>query len=664
MSYNSQISFQDNGAPYSLQFDDIYFDTESGCQQSEQVFIEGNQINARIYNSKQPLIIGETGFGTGLNFFLTAYKLLQAITNKDEADVTNIHFISVEKYPLSKAQIAQSLKMWPDLQPIINQTLAHYPDTPKEKCEISLLNGKLKLTILFDDATSALSTLNLAKNGKINAWYLDGFSPAQNMEMWSEGLFEQIARLSADDATLATFTVAGFVRRHLTNVGFRVMKKLTPGKKKQTLVAKFQQASSSGKGYMLRPSVNKAQHVTIIGGGIASACLTYLLVKQGVKVTLICKDEEIAQGASSNAIGALYPLIHLKQDEISEFYVSALLRAREVYDELLAAGYTFAHQWCGLLELSFKEPLQKRQHKFEQKPVWPENIILGVSAAKASALAGVTLNNGGMFMPQAGWIAPSELVKVLFKAASDIGQVKIKHNIDVSEISQKADNRWQLTTNKGLLEASVLIVCGGAESNLLRPINQLPLTPVRGQVSEVSTEHYSQQLQTVICHKGYMTPVHQGKFCIGATFNKNDRDTHSRADDDQFNINMVSEALPELPRIELSHIIGSKARLRATTPDHLPIAGPVPIIKEHTEIYGKLAEDKNWKIHTPAPYYKSLYVMSGLGARGLCSAPLIADILVADLCNLPYPVDNKMRFNLSANRFIVKDIIKRKLKPE
>ena len=667
MTDPTSISFQEDGAPFSLQFNDIYFDTESGCQQSEQVFINGNNITERILDKTKPIVIGETGFGTGLNFFLTADKLLRAIDQLGSDNVASIHFISVEKYPLSKEQISKSLAMWPELKPIIEQTLVQYPDTPtntpNKRCDIDLLDGKLKLTILFDDAAAAFSSLKLKPKALINAWYLDGFSPSQNADMWSDALFDQIARLSAVDASLATFTVAGFVRRHLTSRGFRVMKKATAGKKNQTLVAKFQQAPC-GLGYRVRTAKPKAQHVTIIGGGIASACLTYQLAKQGVKVTLLCKDEAIAQGASSNAIGALYPLIHLKQDDISQFYVQALFRARQFYDQLLADGYDFAHQWCGLLELSFKDTLRERQEKFETSPVWPENVIHGLNPTQASELSGISLNDGGMFIPSAGWIAPVELVKALFKAAGDVGQVKIKHNVVVSELSQNEAGSWRLSTNKGELSASTLVVCGGADSNLLTPLNELPLSPVRGQVSQVSDAVFADKgnindLKTVICHKGYMTPSHNNAFCIGATFDKNDRDINRRKKDDDFNIEMVKQALPDFD-ITPDDIVASKARLRGMTPDHLPMVGAVPKTDEYKAIYHRLEKDKNWKIDQLPPYYDNLYIMSGLGARGLCSAPLVADLLCAELCNQPLPMTSDMRFNLAPNRFVIKDIIKRK----
>ncbi|MFD2166250.1 bifunctional tRNA (5-methylaminomethyl-2-thiouridine)(34)-methyltransferase MnmD/FAD-dependent 5-carboxymethylaminomethyl-2-thiouridine(34) oxidoreductase MnmC [Thalassotalea euphylliae] len=662
MTNKTQISFQANGAPYSLQFDDIYFDTESGCQQSEQVFINGNNINSRLLSSECPVIIGETGFGTGLNFFLTAHKLSQAIEENGAENIADVTFYSVEKFPLSKAQIKTSLQMWHDLQPLIDDALTQYPDVPEGKTTLSCLDGKIKLVLIFDDATEGFKQLNLKHKQKINAWYLDGFSPANNQDMWSEALFEQIARLSSDDASLATFTVAGFVRRHLTNVGFRVAKRNTVGKKKQTLVAKFQQPKNKGKSYLNRPQKPKVQHVTIIGGGIAAACLSYQLTKQGVKVTLLCKDETIAEGASSNAIGALYPLIHLVQDEISQFYVDALHRSRAFYDTLLSDGYQFAHDWCGLLEVSYKESLQVRQKKFEQSPCWPKDVIHSVNADKASKLSGASLHSGGMFIPKAGWIAPKQLVSALVQAASDQGIFKVKTNTQVTELTQLDSGNWLLTTSKGKINASTVVVCAGADSDLLTPIDELPQYPVRGQVSEVADT--GDAVTTVICHKGYLTPANNGNFCIGATFDKQDRDINTRDVDNDYNREVLAETLPEIASIPKERIVNSKARLRAMTPDHLPIAGPMPKTELYPAIFGKLAQDKNWKINEPAPYYDNLYVMSGLGARGLCSAPLVSDILVADLCNLPYPVDSKMRFNLAPNRFILKDIIKGKHKTQ
>ena len=391
---HQNVSFQENGAPYSDTFDDIYFDTESGCQQSQTVFIDGNDLRKRFEQVSGDFVIAETGFGTGLNFLLTLLCYQQALNDtldKNSKTPVQLHFISTEKYPLTKEELTKSLALLPELATFSQQLIEQYPDQQTlEKLQKSLATDKIPqkasqkvpqisasffddrvtLSILLGDASEVLSQLApkvhmRAQQQKIvDAWFLDGFSPAKNPEMWSDALFQQIGRLTKPQGTISTFTVAGFVRRGLQTVGFRLTKQPSQGKKKEILTGVFQQDANNGKSYQLRPIINKPQHVTIIGGGIASACAAYRLTQVGIKVTLYCGDDEIAQGASSNKIGALYPLLHQQQDEISLFYQQAFEHAREFYDQLLSQGAQFGHHWCGLLEVSHKEALVTRQQDF------------------------------------------------------------------------------------------------------------------------------------------------------------------------------------------------------------------------------------------------------------------------------------------------------------
>ena len=438
----------------------------------------------------------------------------------------------------------------------------------------------------------------------------------------------------------------------------------------------------SESGYKLRPKIVKPQHVSIIGGGIASACAAYALTKQGIKVTLYCKDSSLAQGASSNAIGALYPLLHQQEDDISLFYQQAFWRAKALYTEVSQQGFDFPHSWCGLLEIAYKESLEKRQEKFAKLATWPATLIHKINAKQASKIANITLNNGGLFMPNAGWISPPLLVKQMINAAKATGKLTVKTNVLVNKIEQvqaieeqtsnditkKEKNHWRLLTNKGDFYARVLVVCGGAEVINIDFIKQLPFTSVQGQITSMKTNSKINALSTVICHKGYLTPSsstsqHQGIHCIGATFKKNNTSTIATKADDEFNLNMLSSCLPELAKkINWTEqdISASKARLRCMTPDHIPMVGAMPDIQKHIKTYPHLAKDKNWKYNQAAPVINNLYVMMGFGARGLCSAPLAADILTADLCGTPYPVNKEMLFNLSPNRSVIRDIIRRK----
>ena len=665
MNKDSSISFGVDGAPFSEQFQDIYFDSDSGCQQSSEVFIRGNDIFNRLLQNQAPLTIAETGFGSGLNFLLTLQvyqKAQQQLTLQQSAEqpLLPLTFISVEKYPMTREQLGKSLAILPELAEYADALVEQYPQTCEQMWQGSFLDGKVTLKLYFEDAAKGFSELKSKKSGLVDAWYLDGFSPRKNPDMWHAPLFEQIARLSKEQASVATFTVAGLVRRQLAEIGFRLEKKATGGKKKQMLTGVFQQDKNSGKGYRLRPAIAKPHQVGIIGGGIASACAAYALTRLGVKVNLYCRDNEIAQGASSNAIGALYPLLHQQSDDISLFYQQAFNRAKALYQQISDEGHSFPHQWCGLLEVSYKDSLIKRQQLFEQLKSWPKSLIHGVNAEKANELAGIKLDFGGLFMPGAGWIAPGELVKTLFSAAEATTRLKIKTGFHIEHISQNQDLSWQLTGPKGSFNEKVLIICTGAESIKLNISEQLPLSSVRGQVSSMQTDPEIGKLSTVLCHKGYLTPQHGGQHCIGATFEKNSFDTTAKAEDDAYNLAMLEKCLPGLSPWEEKDVISSKARLRCMTPDHLPMVGPMPDIDAHKATYSHLAKDKNWRYNQAAPVIDNLYLMTGLGARGLCSAPLLADILAADICNTPYPVDSKMLFNLAPNRFVIRDIIKGK----
>ena len=657
MDNKSKLTFQENGAPYSLQFDDIYFDTDEGFLQSEAVFVKGNHIFERLKKLPTHFTIAETGFGTGLNFLLTLACFQELSAEVGLENCPQLHFVSVEKYPMTKAQLSKSLMAFPELSGLTELFVAQYPRQVEHDFELMFFGNKIKLTVLIGDALTRFSELQ--QEEFIDAWYLDGFSPTKNPDMWQLPVYQQLARLSKPQATLSTFTVAGKVRRELAQAGFRIEKRRAPIKKKEILFGQLQQHKLINHGYKLRPTPNKPQHIAVVGGGIASACTAYALTQKGIKVTLYCKDDNIAQGASSNAIGALYPLFHQIKDDISVFYQQAFNFAKSHYRDLFDQGYQFEHDWCGLLELSFDDKLLKRQQAFERKSPWPETLIQALTAEQASTKAGVPLDHGGLFIPEAGWVSPRSLVNAVIKATKETGRLKVKTQTHIKEIKQLGDLSWSLITTSKAFNADAVVLCTGAEGLSDKFASQLPLYPVRGQVSSMNANEHSKQLRTVICHKGYLTPENHGIHCIGATFEKNAVDHIATKEDDEYNLAMLEQSMPGFAGWTENDINSSKARVRCMTPDHMPVVGAMPDIDEHVACYPHLRKDKNWKYQTPAPYLDNLYLLTGLGARGLVTAPLLASILAAELSKTPYPVDDEMLFNLSPNRFVVRELVKR-----
>lgn len=214
------------GAPRSKEFDDVYFSAEDGLAETRHVFLDGNNL-PQAWAGREKFTIAETGFGTGLNF-LSAWRLFAETAE----DGQNLEFISVEKFPLSRAEIGAYL------EPVLNDGWERYLDAflkiyPEDiqGAHVLMVTESVTLKLIFGDVNAVLPSMQES----VDCWFLDGFKPSSNPEMWTESVFENMARLSARDATFATFTAAGFVRRGLQVAGFEVRKVKGFGSKRDML---------------------------------------------------------------------------------------------------------------------------------------------------------------------------------------------------------------------------------------------------------------------------------------------------------------------------------------------------------------------------------------------------------------------------------------------
>ncbi|PHQ70956.1 MAG: hypothetical protein COB93_04225 [Sneathiella sp.] len=220
------MSLHPIGPPKSREFDDLYFSADDGLAESEFVFLAGNNLPQNWLDSDR-FVICEMGFGTGLNF-LAAWKLFEETVQPHQS----LDFISFEKYPLNGEEIGLYLQPWQEvLNGRLQQLLTLYPPIIPGFHRI-MLNERVTLTLIFDDVNEAIPKL-LAD---VDAWFLDGFKPATNPEMWSETVIENMARLSRKGARFATFTAAGKVRRDLAVAGFAVEKVAGFGRKRDMTI--------------------------------------------------------------------------------------------------------------------------------------------------------------------------------------------------------------------------------------------------------------------------------------------------------------------------------------------------------------------------------------------------------------------------------------------
>lgn len=219
----NNLEWRNGDFPVSTQFDDPYYSIVDGRAETDHVFIHGNTLHER-WQQMENCTIAELGFGTGLNFLETV-RQWQEIKQGN----AQLHFISFEQYPITKKEMEKALSHWPELGNLTKQLLKVW--VPEETMEVEFTDN-IRLTVHIGDANTLLPKLNF----KADAWYLDGFSPAKNPELWNERLMQEVSSRTADNGSFATYTAAGFVKRGLIAAGFTVEKIQGFGQKREMLI--------------------------------------------------------------------------------------------------------------------------------------------------------------------------------------------------------------------------------------------------------------------------------------------------------------------------------------------------------------------------------------------------------------------------------------------
>ncbi|EMV2961399.1 FAD-dependent 5-carboxymethylaminomethyl-2-thiouridine(34) oxidoreductase MnmC, partial [Serratia marcescens] len=499
---------------------------------------------------------------------------------------------------------------------------------------------------------------------QVDAWFLDGFAPAKNPDMWTEQLFAAMARFARPEGSFATFTAAGFVRRGLQQAGFQVNRCKGFGQKREMLAGCLPadaQPTRHPAPWYRRPAADNTADIALIGGGVASALTALALLRRGATVTLYCADEQPAAGASGNRQGAIYPLLNGSGDALESFFSAAFPFARRQYDALLQQGVAFDHQWCGVSQLAYDE---KSGAKIANmlKTDWPPALAAAADRETLSELCGVDTGFGGITYPLGGWLCPAELTRGAIALAQRQGLV-CQYRHDAQRLTQE-ENGWRIDFAHGESRRhATVILANGHRLAELAPTQALPLYAVRGQVSHIPTSPALGQLKQVLCYDGYLTPVNanNGQHCIGASYQRGDTATDYREQEQQENRERLLRCLPEQAWPQQVDVSAHQARcgVRSATRDHLPMVGALPDYQATVTQYQDL-QRRNQRGETvaDAPVYPGLFAIGGLGSRGLCSAPLAAEILAAQLFGEPLPGDARLLAALNPNRMWVRKLLK------
>ncbi|MEE8057899.1 MAG: bifunctional tRNA (5-methylaminomethyl-2-thiouridine)(34)-methyltransferase MnmD/FAD-dependent 5-carboxymethylaminomethyl-2-thiouridine(34) oxidoreductase MnmC [Pseudomonadales bacterium] len=689
----AELNWQEGDAPAATQYNDIYFSGHQGLEETEYVFLQHNQLQQRWRqlgsgNSSTSTIftIGETGFGTGLNF-LAAWRLWQ----QQAPDNWQLHYFSVEKHPLRLQDLQRSLNTWPELHSFAKQLITEYPVLLPGHHLLKFDQGRVTLHLLLGDAIDCLEQLHCSDHPElmladdikaypqVDAWFLDGFAPAKNPSLWNDPLYTLIAQLSAAGTTLATFTAVGDVRRGLAKQGFNMEKTTGFGNKREMLkgvltqhyphydtTLKTRKKGLSAPWYVAGHSAKKKQ-VTIIGGGLAGTSSAYAMAQRGWQVTLVERTPALAQGASGNSQGMLYTKLSPKPGKLNQFTLSSYLYALRFYRQLLEQQHLSPEQldFCGVLQLATDEKEKKLQQQLQQLFAGQPELVQFFDSTQASEVANIELTHPGWYFPQAGWLSPSDLCRSL----ATHPRIEIVYNTEVLELEY--EQQWKVNSTSGntlsqntLCCAEVVIIANSRDAIQFKQTESLPLKTIRGQITGIESTGKLAQLNTVICHEGYLTPAINGAHSLGATFDNNDSNTTLRNQDHQRNLQSLLQAIPSLTKdfidVDMDSLTG-RASLRCTSRDYLPLVGPVHNYQQFLEDYAPLRKNAHLPFSTPGSYYPGLYINVAHGSRGLTSTPLCSELLAATICNETAVLPRELVSALNPARFVIRDLVRNKI---
>ncbi len=616
-----------DGTPYSSIYDDVYHATHGAAEQARHVFIRGNDLPERWIGSSSFSIL-ETGFGLGLNFLAT-WQAWRASKSGGR-----LHFVSVEQHPFRRNDLAGLLAPHSDLSSLAAELLAQWPLLTPGFHHLHFDDGSLTLTLLFGDAQTLLPQLV----ANIDAVYLDGFSPARNPELWSAALLRTITRLCKPRATLATWSVAGEVRRALEQAGWRLERGPGFAAKREMLSGCLENAVSPAPTFRL-PRSPLERRAIVIGAGLAGTAVCERLASRGWQVELFERHAAPAQEASGNPAGILLP--HLAKDDA---LAARFSRACYLYALHRFAGLP-ALRWspCGVLQIARDPAHEALQRETVRQLGLPEEFVSFLEQDAASSLVGHSMAHGGWWFPGGGWASPGSVCTTLLMAARRF--IRAHFNTEVAALRQTTDG-WQVfdAQERVLATAPHVILANADAANRLLP-RSLPLTPIRGQISCLPKDqaaHIEASLHHVLCRAGYVTPAQAGVISVGASFDRDDTDLRMRLADHAGNMQRLDELLPGAAQGIDPARLGGRVGLRSAAPDRLPLIGTLA---------DTAADVGREPTLDTLPRMDGLHALLGLSARGMVWAPLAAELLVSQLEGDPLPIARDLARAVDPARF-------------
>lgn len=625
---HAELEWDAHNIPRSKTFHDIYFSPEDGAAESEHVFLAQNNLLER-WKEARTFAIGEIGFGTGLNFFLT-----WQLWRRNRAANSLLHYLSCEQYPLKAEDISRALSRWPALAPLVDAFLKQYTPLVPGFHRLSFPDHGLFLTLLIGDAACTLKEAHAT----VDAWYLDGFAPEKNPQSWNDQILTEIARLTPAGGSLSTFTASGSVRRKLIELGFEVEKFRGFGSKRESLRGKKTSGSTASHfapWFQLPPPPQvERKTAAIIGGGLAGTAIASALVDRGWKVDLFERAASLANGASGNRGGIVVPYVAARPNRMTQLYLTSFLYAIHHLDRIGLQMPSIRWKQGGVLHLPATERLS-RLHAAAIEAGLHERILTSLSPAAAAERAGIPFPETALFYPLAGAVNPAELCRAHTLMCGD--RLTVHLNAEICSLN-RINTEWQLCgpghTQVG--SAEVVVIANAFDARALAQTAWMPLEPVRGEVVEIQTKSALKDIPLPISYDGYVIPLDQEALLLGATYEHHSTYAEPRQSDQQDMAQRLTRWFPEAQDLTCGR---GRVAFRTSTHHRLPYIGPVPDFQAYQSLYAGIRRGFSPTHYPRAEYHPHLYVSAGHGSRGLLSTPLGAELLCSLICGEPLPFE-------------------------
>jgi tRNA 5-methylaminomethyl-2-thiouridine biosynthesis bifunctional protein len=626
------LAFDASGTPCSREFGDIYHNAASGPGQARHVFLGGNDLPAR-WAGARSFVIVETGFGMGLNFLAT-WKTWR----DDPRRCTRLHFVSIERHPFVAADLATAHALYPEFTDLARQLRDAWPVLVPGLHRLHFEREAVSLTLVFADAANAARDLRLAAD----AFYLDGFAPERNPDMWSPQLLRSLGRLAAPGATLSTWSVARAVRDAVAAAGFVAARRPGFGGKREMLAAHY--APRWPASHAKATPEWRERRAIVIGAGLAGAAAAARLAARGWLIDLVERAGAPGSAASGLLAGAVQP--HVSRDDclLSRFTRAGYLHAQRVRAPGIAGA-----PWreCGVLQLAGDAPEETRIAATAAQFAYPLEYAACVTRASASELAGAEVRAGGWWFPHGGLAQPGALVGADLASAG--AQVVTHFGREVARLSRLGE-RWCAIDAAGatISAAPVVVLANALDAARLVDLGPDSLRSVRGQQSHLPSPPFIAP-RAIVGGDGYVFPSIDGIAVAGATYDQDGLASQPDAIGHVANLARVEHLLPGSTGRLAAAALDGRVGFRCVATDRMPLAGAL------ADVASALAQAQaltGARLHD-LPRLSGLYGAFAFASRGLAWTPLAAELLASQIEGEPLPLEGALVDAIDPGRFIM-----------